>query len=497
MNTPRLAIGLSVLLMAACAPPSADEHGHGPDPIVYTLYTDQTELFVEFKPLVLGSRSSFAAHFTRLGERFLPMTEGKVTVSLIVGTTGIRNSADAPSSPGIFRLALRPTVAGQGRLVFDIESPDGAERIVIEPVTVYPDEASAAAALPVMEPEPGDITYLKEQAWKVDFATVPVRREPFRDVIKAAGRLVSAPNDERVVVAGASGTVRFPGSGPVLGSAVGEGADLFVISGGGMASGNPEAAYLEAKAAFEKAEADYRRLSVLAEDNSVSQRELIEAKAAFDIAKARFDPLASRQTADGQRVTSPIRGFVSDIRVRDGQYVEVGAPLAVITANRTLRLEVNLPLRHSQKAASITSATFRIPGSPKIHTLEAFNGTKLSSGNIPGAGFPFIPVSFQLTNNGELMAGSMADVRLKTAPIPEALLIPVSALMEEQGTLYVYVQISGERFVRREVTLGANDGLQAQVLSGVSEGERVVSLGAYRIRLSSVSGELPAHGHEH
>lgn len=497
MKTPFLAISFSVLLMAACATPATEEHAHGPDPLVHTVYTEQTELFVEFKPLVVGSRSSFAAHFTRLGDRFVPMTEGKVTVSLIVGTSGIRNSADAPSSPGIYRLALSPTVAGQGRLVFDIESPDGTDQIVIEPVTVYPDEASAAAALPVVEPASDEITFLKEQAWKVDFATVPVRREPFRDVIKAAGRLVSAPNDERVVVAGASGTVRFPGSGTVVGAAVGEGTDLFVISGSGIASGNQDVAYLEAKAVFEKAEADFQRMTALAQDNSVSQRELLDAKAAFDIAKARFDQLASRHTAGGQRVASPIRGFVSDIRVRDGQYVEVGAPLAVITANRTLWLEVNLPLRHAEKVASIASATFRIPGSSTVHTLEAFNGTRLSFGKVPSAGSPFIPVTFQLTNRGELMAGSMADVMLKTAPIPGALLIPVSALLEEQGMLYVYVQISGERFLKREVTLGANDGLQAQALSGVAEGERVVSRGAYRIKLSSASGELPAHGHEH
>jgi multidrug efflux pump subunit AcrA (membrane-fusion protein) len=75
--------------------------------------------------------------------------------------------------------------------------------------------------------------------------------------------------------------------------------------------------------------------------------------------------------------------------------------------------------------------------------------------------------------------------------------IPVSALVEEQGIFYVYVQTEGESFQKRELKLGANDGQKVQVLSGLSEGERVVTKGGYQIKLSQASGALPAHGHEH
>ena len=91
----------------------------------------------------------------------------------------------------------------------------------------------------------------------------------------------------------------------------------------------------------------------------------------------------------------------------------------------------------------------------------------------------------------------MAEVFLKSSAIPNALIIPVSALMEEQGNFYVYVQLGGESFQKREIKIGASDGENVQVLSGIEEGERVVTKGAYQIKLSSASGELPAHGHEH
>ncbi|HJS01281.1 MAG TPA: hypothetical protein VJ780_10130, partial [Flavobacterium sp.] len=180
------------------------------EPLAYTLYTVKTELFVEFKPLVVGQTSKFASHLTVLGENFKALTDAKITVSLIVGENGIKNSVDAPSSPGIFRLALNPKTAGTGTLVFDIVTKDFTDKITIENVVVYADMKTALAKQP--EPsETGDISYLKEQAWKVEFANQAVKKQTFNDVIKTSGQILSAPGDEMIVTAKASGVVVFSG----------------------------------------------------------------------------------------------------------------------------------------------------------------------------------------------------------------------------------------------------------------------------------------------
>jgi multidrug efflux pump subunit AcrA (membrane-fusion protein) len=125
------------------------------------------------------------------------------------------------------------------------------------------------------------------------------------------------------------------------------------------------------------------------------------------------------------------------------------------------------------------------------------NGKIVSFGKSTNANSPFLPITFEIDNIGNLVSGSVAEVFLKSSAIPNALIIPVSALMEEQGNFYVYVQLGGESFQKREIKIGASDGEYVQVLSGIAEGERVVTKGAYQIKLSSASGELPAHGHEH
>ncbi len=196
------------VLFAGCAYKTTDEHSmeHGAGdlkPIAYTLYSDKTELFVEFKPLVVNSKTTFDTHLTMLGEQFLPLTKGKVTVSLIVGENGIRQSSDTPSSPGLYRLALIPKTAGKGKLVYEIETENTTDHIIIENITVYADVLSALDNQ-IETFVSDEIVYLKEQAWQVEFANAPVVKTAFSDIIKTSGQILSAPGDEMVVVASAS-----------------------------------------------------------------------------------------------------------------------------------------------------------------------------------------------------------------------------------------------------------------------------------------------------
>lgn len=109
----------------------------------------------------------------------------------------------------------------------------------------------------------------------------------------------------------------------------------------------------------------------------------------------------------------------------------------------------------------------------------------------------FVPLNFEIDNKGSIISGSAVEIYLKTKPIRDALVIPYSALLEEQGHYFVYVQTSGEGFQKRELKLGANDGSSIQVLSGIKENERVVTKGAYQIKLATMSSKMPAHGHAH
>lgn len=466
------------------------------EPLAYTLYTDHTELFVEFKPLVVGSTSNFAAHFTILGENFKALTDAKVTVSFIVGDNGIKNSVSAPSSPGIFRLALNPKTAGTGTLVFDIVTKDYTDKITIENVVVYPDKKTALVKQPERA-ESGEVSYLKEQAWKVEFANMAVTKQNFNAVIKTSGQLLSAPGDEMIVTAKASGVVVFSDKNTIVGSAVTTGNSLFTITGADMTEGNIDASVKDAKANYLKAKTDYERSKLLVADKIVSERDHQQVKLQFDNAQMAYNTVAKNYTSKGQNVFSPISGFVKNVLVTGGQFVSSGTPLATISKNKNLLLQANVSQNNFGILSSIRSANFKTPQNDVIFNTASLNGKIVSYGKSASASTPFIPITFQIDNTGDFIPGSIVEVYLKSTSIPDALVIPTSSLIEEQGLFYVYVQTGGESFQKREVKLGASDGINIQVLSGITEGDRVVVKGGYQIKLSSASGALPAHGHEH
>lgn len=466
------------------------------EPLAYTIYSEKTELFVEFKPLVVGSTSTFAAHFTILGENFLPLTSGKVTVSLVIGENGIRNSAESASSPGIFRLALKPTTDGVGKLIFDIETEDYTDQIIIENISVYSNEQTALDNQVVID-SGDDITYLKEQAWKVEFANAPVLKIPFSNIIKTSGQILSAPGDEIIITANTSGSVMFSSNKTIVGSEVNVGTNLFTISGGNISKGTIDANFKEAKANYDKAKADFERASELVKNNIISQKEYLQAKVDFDNTQTTYNTIAKNYSAKGQAVLAPMGGFVKNILISNGQFVDAGTPLAIISKNEKLVLRANVSQLYFNKLPTISSANFKLVGVDEVFETQELNGELISYGKSVSDKSPFIPITFEIDNIGNIIPGSVAEVFLKSTPIPNTLVVPASALMEEQGSFYVYVQIGGESFQKREVKLGSTDSLNVQLLSGVTEGERVVTKGAYQIKLSAASGELPAHGHEH
>ncbi|TAG11431.1 MAG: efflux RND transporter periplasmic adaptor subunit [Sphingobacteriia bacterium] len=492
-----IAICLLTVGIMACNQKAAKEGvvAESSVPLAYTLYTNKSELFVEFKPLVVGQTSKFAAHLTLLGDYFLPFTDGTVTVSLIQADKGLKNSAISPSSPGIFRLALQPARAGIGKLVFDIQTAAFTDQFIIDSVQVYADEKTAIAAQSKVT-SGGDISYLKEQAWKVAFANTPVIKETIYDVIKATGEIQSAPGDEVTIAAKSNGSVKILGNNNVTGSAIRAGQTIFTITGGEIAYENVDAAKQTATAELTTAKSEFERATELIKDKLIIQSEYKQAQLRYEQAQIVLNNL-SRNYSGGKGLSSSINGFIKRIMVSEGQFVTLGQPLAIINKNQGLILKADVSLKDADKINSIQEANFTIIQNKLTYSTKELHGKLLAVGKTTAGNAPFIPVHFQINSKLGILPGSFAEVFLKTSPINDALVIPVSALVEEQGVFYVYVQTQGESFQKRELKLGVNDGLKVQVITGVTEGERVVTKGGYQIKLSQASGALPAHGHEH
>lgn len=502
------------LVISACQPSNSGSHGHshgghshdahgghGADAhddhstVSLTLYNENTELFVEFESLMLDHTAKFLAHLTNL-KTYKPYTEGKLTVSLIKGKKGIRSSVDAPSRPGIFTPTLQPKSAGVYTLVFDVESKYGKERFTAKNIKVYKNHEEADADMASHEDE-GETSFLKEQAWKIDFATSAVNKGPFQQIIKTTGSLLPSVSMEKQVVAQTSGTVHFQSNDIVAGKTVSKNDPLFYISGKGLAENNIATRYTKAKTDLEKAEADYERAKTLREDQIVSEKDYIEAKSNFENAKIKYNSISKNFNSKGLNVVSPTNGYVCDIYINEGQYVEKGEVLAKVDKGSKLLLKADVYQKHLSELSRIQSANFKLPYRNSVFSTDELNGRLIAYGKDIHKEDYTTPLYFEIDIKPELYSGSFVEVYLQSESTKEVLYIDKSAILEDQGLKYVFVQTGGESYSKRFITIGLDNGRQVEIKSGLKAGERIVSEGAYFVKLASLAGALPAHSHEH
>lgn len=338
-----------------------------------------------------------------------------------------------------------------------------------------------------------EIIFPKAQAAKTTFEVREIQPASFNQVVKTTGQVLAAPGDEAVIVATSNGVVSFSSNKLTEGTKVQKGQSLFQISSKDIAEGDY---YTKVKATYEAAKASYDRAEALVKDKIISQKEFESTKLEFENTKTAYDAVSNNKTAKGVSVNAPINGHMKNILVKEGEYITVGQPLATVSQNQRLVLRAEVSQRYYNAMQSVKSANFKTPYDNKVYSLEDLNGRLLSFGKTSNENSFFIPVSFEFDNKGEVIPGSFVEVYLISAPIENTLSIPVSALTNEMGIHYVYVQIDEEGYRKQEVALGANNGKEVQIIKGLHPGDRVVTKGAYQVKMASASGAIP-HGHSH
>ncbi|MGD9929890.1 MAG: efflux RND transporter periplasmic adaptor subunit [Mangrovibacterium sp.] len=475
------------------------DHDHEHEEVKQTLlvYSEYFELFAEADPFVVGEQASVLAHFTRLTD-FKPLEGASVQATLLVGGKTVAEALGEPVQPGIYQFNLQPDAAGAGLLSFKIDK--GAEQNQLETaVVVFDDGHEAIHHFDEQEIDlAGAIAFTKEQSWKVDFATALPVMKPFGPVLRTTALVQTVPAQSQVLTAKTSGVVSYVVPNLVEGMPVRAGQPLFRISGSGMGGDNVSVVYASALATYEKEKADYERMAKLAEKQIVSQKDLLTAKNSYEKAKIIYQNLQKNFHAGGQTVQAPVAGNIVRLMVSNGEFVSAGQPVASLAQQGRIQLKAAVQQKYAADLQRINSVLVRPTGRTHWLSLDELNGKLLSVGTQIGAGNFLLPVYFEADNSGDFLPGSLVEINLKVTSESDALVVPNTALVEQEGNFFVFVQCDPEHFEKRQVTVGDTDGKESLIRSGLLPTERIVTKGAVLVKLSAVSNSLDPHaGHVH
>lgn len=356
-------------------------------------------------------------------------------------------------------------------------------------------EQEAEAASKEEHAEHGDeIVWPEAHARAAGVRAEVIQPAPFAAVHKVSGTLLPVAGGEQQVVAPAAGVVRWSGNGFTEGVVVRAGQVVARLSARELTDGDPaEKARLE----LDAARREWERAQRLAADKLISDQQLEEARLRYNTARAAIAGTVGRLTKDGLQVVAPANGYVKQCLASSGEYVGVGQPLLVVTQTRRLQLRAEVPESDAAWLSAVRTARFRTASSGGVLTLDSLGGRLQSVGRSVAPGTFYLPVIFDFDNVGRLVPGSYAEVWLLETERPDVLAVPRQALTEEQGVYFVYVQEDADCYRKQEVTLGADDGLRVEILSGLHGGERVVTSGAIRVKLAGTSAAIPGHNHNH
>ena len=266
--------------------------------------------------------------------------------------------------------------------------------------------------------------------------------------------------------------------------AVAEAAAAGVSDQGAQVKNGMETARLN----LEMAQRSYERTKTLLDSKVVTQSQLDDAQTKLDLAKNAFDNATRQyQTITGSglaqaqaqvnfikvqisnsTITSPIGGIVTNRNINTGEITSMSSPLFTVSDVATLKLQGNV----SQDDVVRIAVGGRVAVVVDALSTNTYSGRVEQVGPIAASTGQYFPVVVSMKNDGKLFAGMTAKASF-TWTGAEGVLIPLSAVRDNQdGHASIFVLDSGKVHARN-VSLGPRNDTDVLVISGLSASEQV------------------------
>lgn len=421
--------------------------------------------------------------------------------------------------------------------------------------------AAEQAAAKASQPEqPNVMSFLMEQQWKIGMRLGQAQKRTLTRRLVIPGQVTAPQGASAVISAPVSGRLLPPASGklPRIGDRVDAGqvlalvepplpaTELYQLSANRaqvqaleMELGlreldldtkalEVERSVIQSKAKLEYARRAMERAKEVHAKGAGSQKQFDEAEQDLKLAESeaaaaqamqkavatsreRLNRLRSQTTTGPAEMPvtaslqlplrAPIVGHIVSVGRSEGEHIEAAtdAVFRIVNTDRVW-IEAQIPEADlaglpAKPGASIVIAS--LPDKP-IRILGEAGGSLVHLGSVVDPQMRSIPVIYQLPNGeGLLRVGMFADVHLETQSVIDAVAVPEEAVVLDNGRPIAFVLVDGENFQRRDLEIGIRDNGLVQVVSGIKDGERVATKGAYAVKLSSLSGASFGAGHGH
>lgn len=239
-----------------------------------------------------------------------------------------------------------------------------------------------------------------------------------------------------------------------------------------------QSAYNAALAQYEQAKDAHARLKTVYDKGSLPEIKWVEINS--QLAQAESQVKMYKEQLDNCELRSPIDGIVGHRSLEVGMSaLQIQPPIRIITIGDVL-VKISVPENEVSSMVKGYPASITVPALG----MKTFPGKIERVGVVANQLSRTYDVKIKVSNeNGAMKPGMISDVEIKLPEQEAALLIPMEAVSgQTNGNPYVFVINTKEkRANKKSIELGGIINNQLEVLSGLSEGELIVTYGKHKL----------------
>jgi membrane fusion protein (multidrug efflux system) len=225
------------------------------------------------------------------------------------------------------------------------------------------------------------------------------------------------------------------------------------------------------RAAYNLALTNLKRLSGLHDQEIIAQAEYDSIKAEAESLEA--DLAIAELQLKRCYIRSSISGIVNVLPAQNGLYLAVGDPVATVLDIERVKVSVGIPETDVHAVRKIDRFEVIIEALHK----KKISGAKYFLAVAPESQAQVYRLELEVANkSGEILPGMFARVEIIKKEFPEALTIPLYAVISRDNKHFVFLEENNVAKLQ-EVSLGILDGWQIQITEGLAPGQRVVVVG--------------------
>lgn len=225
------------------------------------------------------------------------------------------------------------------------------------------------------------------------------------------------------------------------------------------------------RASYNLALTNLKRFSGLHEQEIIAQAEYDSIKA--EVASLEAHLAIAEMQLKRCYIRSSISGIVNVLPAQNGLYLAVGDPVATVLDIDRVKVIVGIPETDVDAVRKIDRFEVMIEA---LHEKK-ISGLKNFLAIAPESQAQVYRLELEVGNkSGEILPGMFARVEIIKNEFPEALTIPLYAVISRDNKHFVFLE-EGNVAKLQEVSLGILDGWQIQITEGLAPGQRVIVVG--------------------